>query len=401
MDYKMLSSLFYSDKEQFEKTLQRRLSSESTYKFDFKIKSHDAFVVLNNEILKRIEIIHDLDKLLLNNMNSVPPIALDQYRKKCLIDEIRMTNEIEGVHSTRREINEILNNNKNLNKRLFGLVKKYQFLEDEEIKLETCEDIRNLYNELVLKEVEDEDKNNIPDGKIFRKGTVFVQNEIGKKIHDGIYPEEEIISHMNSALNILNNKELNFLIRIAVFHYLIGYIHPFYDGNGRISRFISSYLLSNKFEDLLSYRLSCSIKQNINSYYKSFKETNDEKNRGDLTIFVIKFLNILIKSLQELNKSLIQKNEKLVYFSSEAEKIFKYDSNEFDIIFILIQNSLFGDNGLSVEDLSIISHLGSSTVRKTLKKLETIDSLLEIYKDGRKKIYCLNLDYLELNVNKK
>lgn len=181
MDYKMLSSLFYSDKEQFEKTLQRRLSSESTYKFDFKIKSHDAFVVLNNEILKRIEIIHDLDKLLLNNMNSVPPIALDQYRKKCLIDEIRMTNEIEGVHSTRREINEILNNNKNINKRLFGLVKKYQFLEDEEIKLETCEDIRNLYNELVLKEVEDEDKNNIPDGKIFRKGTVFVQNEIGKE----------------------------------------------------------------------------------------------------------------------------------------------------------------------------------------------------------------------------
>ena len=38
----------------------------------------------------------------------VPEIALRQYTKKCLIDEIRMTNQIEGVNSTKKEINDIL-----------------------------------------------------------------------------------------------------------------------------------------------------------------------------------------------------------------------------------------------------------------------------------------------------
>ena len=64
-------------------------------------------------------------------------------------------------------------------------------------------------------------------------------------------------------VNDLNNDDINFLIRIAVFHYAFGYIHPFYDGNGRTSRFISSYLLSQRLEDLVSFRLSYTIKLNI------------------------------------------------------------------------------------------------------------------------------------------
>ena len=56
-----------------------------------------------------------LDKTLLRLMQSLPSIALNQYIKTCLIDEIKMTNEIEGVYSTRKEINDILDNLKNKN----------------------------------------------------------------------------------------------------------------------------------------------------------------------------------------------------------------------------------------------------------------------------------------------
>lgn len=59
----------------------------------------------------------ELDRELLRKMSSVPLIALNQYTKKCLIDEIRMTNEIEGVVSTRKEINEILNDKTHENKK--------------------------------------------------------------------------------------------------------------------------------------------------------------------------------------------------------------------------------------------------------------------------------------------
>ena len=65
----------------------------------------------------------------------------------------------------------------------------------------------------------------------------------GKVIHSGIYPEEKLNEAMTAALDFLNDDNIDILIRISAFHYLFGYIHPFYDGNGRTSRFISSHLL--------------------------------------------------------------------------------------------------------------------------------------------------------------
>lgn len=318
MKYKLLSSLYYSDRDLYEQTYLNRYNSESTYRFNFNIGKNNAFLVINNVIFKKIELIRDLDKDLLIIMKSVPAIALNQYAKKCLIDEITMTNEIEGVRSTRKEINDILNDkdNKNKHKRLFGVVKKYEMLlKDDDIKLVTCNDIRNLYDEFALTDVINENPEHKPDGDIFRKERVYVYNKHQKVIHSGIYPESEIIKSMTNCLDILNNDEYDFLIRVAVFHYMFGYIHPFYDGNGRTSRFISSYLLSKKLEFLVSYRLSHTIHENLNVYYKSFDNTNDEKNKGDLTAFVVTFLDFIIQSLNELIVTLTDKYNQLNYYA--------------------------------------------------------------------------------------
>ena len=63
---------------------------ESTYNFNFKIEDYNAFVVINHDILQRVEKIMELDKELLIKMKSVPIIALNQYAKSCLIDEINL-----------------------------------------------------------------------------------------------------------------------------------------------------------------------------------------------------------------------------------------------------------------------------------------------------------------------
>ena len=204
---------------------------------------------------------------------------------------------------------------------------------------------------------------------------------------------------MTKGLNLLNNDEYDYMIRIAVFHYIFGYIHPFYDGNGRTSRFISSYLLSKNLHPLVSYKLASTIKENLNSYYKSFKETNDEKNKGDLTIFVIKFFDILIKSLMELCDSLDEGYNKLNYFTNISEEMCVGDSRKFKVLFILIQNTLFGDEGLDIDDLSSICKIGKSKIRSSLKELEE-NNILYITKDGRKNLYDINLNYMSnLNEN--
>ncbi|HBF5148222.1 TPA: Fic family protein [Clostridioides difficile] len=394
MNYKLLSSIFYSDKDNYENCYKARFYSESTYRFDFKIYEYQAFLVINHDILQRIELILELNKKLYRNMELVPNIALNQYARKCIIDEIKITNDIEGVHSTRKEINDILINKENMKQknRLYGLVKKYEMLlQGNDINLETCSDIKNLYNDLALEDVIADDPNNNPDGEIFRKHSVNVQDDKQRIIHNGVYPETEIINCMESSLKMLNSDNYNFFIKIAIFHYMFGYIHPFYDGNGRMTRFISSYLLSKKLEFLVPIRLSYTIKENIKTYYKIFKETNKKTNKGDLTYFVIRFFDLIIQSIQELSESLVNKSMRLLHYGNIAEKAFNDDNKALEVTFLLIQNTLFGDNGLSVQEINEISEVGLSKIRNVIKLLGEKE-LLYVQKEGRKNIYDINLD---------
>ena len=106
-----------------------------------------------------------------------------------------------------------------------------------------------------------------------------------------MYPEDKIINAMTSALKILNDSSINYLISAAIFHYLFAYIHPFYDGNGRTDRFISSYVISKNLNPLVAYKFSYIVKKHQKQYYNMFSDTNDPRNRGDVTPFIIQFLD--------------------------------------------------------------------------------------------------------------
>lgn len=74
-----------------------------------------------------------MDKEIAKLSALLPKIALQQYINKCLIDEIVITNNIEGVYSTRKEIGEILDDLEGKSKnRFFGLVNKYAALQSKE-----------------------------------------------------------------------------------------------------------------------------------------------------------------------------------------------------------------------------------------------------------------------------
>ena len=173
---------------------------------------------------------------------------------------------------------------------------------------------------------------------------------------------------------------------------MFGYIHPFYDGNGRTSRFISSYLLSKVLDSLVSYNLSYTIKKNIKQYYRAFQTVNDPKNKGDITPFILSFLEILLEAVTNLCERLTDKNEKFAYYMEQIQTLSK-DQTTYAIMQILIQNTLFGFQGISVSELSNICGYSQSTVRNTLKILGE-QQLLRTSKDGRKLLYDLDLDIL-------
>lgn len=398
MSYQSLAKLFYSDKDHYEDIYQKRFDSKYATKINFEINGSQAFFVLEPSLHYKIISIYKADKRIKKLRDELPGVAISHFTIRSLIDEIVLTNDIEGVYSSRREINSILSEleTKNRRKRFKGLVQKYLMLQkNETLSFQTCQDIRNLYNELVYAEVEEDNPDNLPDGEIFRKDSASVTTATQKEIHQGVNPESKIIECMNQALQVLNSNEIDEPIKVALFHYLFGYIHPFYDGNGRTSRFISSYLLSKEFEPTIAYRLSYTIKENIKEYYKAFKTCNERHNRGDLTPFVIMFTDIIEESMKQLEEALQKRHQKLMYYRERIQYLpMGLNEKYIDFYDYLLQASLFSESGISVEELKGLMRVSRPTVFNRLKDLSEYN-LIDKKSLGNSRYYNLNLDEVE------
>lgn len=399
MSRKNLKSLFHMNLAEYKNEYNRRFNDEDTIHLPVYIGENQAFICQTPEIYKMIVNIERLDKAV--ELIKLPPAAKEQYMRKCLIDEIILTNNIEGVHSTRKEIGDILHDlsKKSKKNRFVGLVAKYEKLaQREKLDFNCCEDIRKLYDDIFYEEIKATDPENLPDGKIFRKSAVEVLSASQKVIHKGLYPESKIIDAFEKSIEILNDKSIDYLIRTAIFHYLFGYIHPFYDGNGRTSRFISSYLLSQNLNPLIAFRLSYTIKENIKKYYEAFDICNNSLNKGELTPFVEMFLSVVETSMEHLLKSLEEKRNELKHYNEFIREFYEYDKNLARLYYVLIQASLFTSIGISRDEL--ISHMECSgnTLTKILNRVP--QELLYVNQQKNRKFYCLNRDELNKRIEK-
>lgn len=395
MEYELLSKIFYKKPTEYESIYDARFNSEASIKLPIKIHENVGFIFNTNEITKLlVKIYKTINKINLLRTH-LPNIAINSYIIKSLKDEIALTNEIEGVRSTRKEIEDAIDSIKNdKSARFKGLVDKYfKLISNEIIPLNNCEDIRTIYDALVLPEIE---KENLPDGILFRKEPVQVVSATQKEKHRGIMPESKIIESLDLCLDFLKNDDIDSLIKISAFHYLFGYIHPFYDGNGRTSRFISSYLIKNELDILLALKLSYTVKNNINKYYKAFDVCNDRKNKGDITFFVVTFLELLSQASDDLYTKIADLNDQLNYYNNIIntlvnEKIL--NDKQAKCIFILCQNRLFDDTYMNMNTLTELLEKSDTTTRKILKSLES-KNLLVKSRNKNQYLYSANLDSL-------
>lgn len=395
MEYELLSKIFYNKPTEYESIYDARFNSEASIKLPIKIHENVGFIFNTNEITKLlVKIYKTINKINLLRTH-LPNIAINSYIIKSLKDEIALTNEIEGVRSTRKEIEDAIDSIKNdKSARFKGLVDKYfKLISNEIIPLNNCKDIRTIYDALVLPEIE---KENLPDGILFRKEPVQVVSATQKEKHRGIMPESKIIESLDLCLDFLKNDDIDSLIKISAFHYLFGYIHPFYDGNGRTSRFISSYLIKNELDVLLALKLSYTVKNNINKYYKAFDVCNDRKNKGDITFFVVTFLELLSQASDDLYTKIADLNDQLNYYNNIINTLVNekvLNDKQAKCIFILCQNRLFDDTYMNMNTLTELLEKSDTTTRKILKSLESKNLLVKI-RNKNQYLYSANLDSL-------
>lgn len=397
MKFISLTKYFYQHtQEEYETEYIRRLEAPFTVHFNIPIHQYNrksaypAFLCYTGEILRLVEKFYKTYEQFLYTVNTVPPVVLYQFTRLSIVEEVKSTNDIEGVRSTKKEIREIIEKKGTHYHRLQSVVHQYlELLGEEEIKFDTCHDIRNFYDDFTHQEIIRENPQNRLDGSLFRKETVQIEAATGKTIHHGLYPESRIIEALDQALRILHSEEYPLLIRLALFHYFFVYIHPFYDGNGRTDRFITSYFLSRQFHRLLAVRLSIYIKRNQSRYYHMLEEADSERNRGDMTPFVMGFLDILIGSTEDTIGVLSRKNEQMRKYESRIDAFQLQDKLLKEIYITLLQAALFYGEGISMADLMKVTGKNRGTIQKRIDEIP--GNHLIVTKVGKTNYYKLNL----------
>ena len=403
MRYIPLNKLYYKDNPRWKNEYLSRFNNQFVKHLDLTIKQfnrkeeYGLFYCCPEEIVSLQDKIMFESNALNRIFDSIPKVGITQFLLSCLIEEIKASNDIEGVRSTRKEIREALTsqNKPNPDKRLWGIVNKYtKIISGETIKLETPKDIRLLYDEFILDEIKKDNPENVPDGILFRKDSVDVVTSSGKPIHRGIFPETKIITYLEETLKILHDPVIPALFRIAVFHYLFGYIHPFYDGNGRTVRFITSSLLASVLSPSVALRLSVLIKQHKKEYYTLFENTNSAINCGDLTPFILWSLRFILLSINSTKDILVARKNSFDVLEQKLKAVLSTEDNILqEIYYILLQAAVFSNIGVTVNDIVKETHRAQRTV---YNKINTIPKeLLIVNKQIRPYFYRLNLKMLK------
>lgn len=382
--YEALSKIYYKDSNRYQVEYERRLSSYGTVKLPFNIKpfksnqefscfyvNHPELDLLHDQISKQNKLVEDV-------IASLPPIGVKQYIQAKLIDELLSTNEIEGVRSTKSEMEDAIEivvrkDIQKKNVRHLSLMRSYvSLLSETKDILETVKDIREIYNHLVQEEIKEE--GNRLDGRFFRKESVDVKTSTGKVVHKGVYPEQAIETHLANLISYLNEHNSPMLYKIAIAHYYFGYIHPFYDGNGRTSRYISSMYLIHELDLLTALNLSYSTNRSKRLYYDAFDECNNPLNKGELTSFCEMFFQIIHKAQNDILADLSEKKEKMESLSGIITELSNKEglSQEGrDILYILGQSYIFGieGKGMTRQELISISEKTPHIISKVFREL--------------------------------
>lgn len=397
MKYESLGKIFYKRPMEHSAIYTERFNSPLTRHFDFQIQEYNhqnkysAFFCYTEEFVGLMEEIYKKHEDLLQALRAVPPLVLEQFILSSVVDEVRATSDIEGIHSTRKEIKEVVNGSVQ-SVHFSSIVAKYKSIltNSASISFRTCEDVRAFYDEFIHREIRTNNPTHELDGNLFRRDSVDITSASGKILHRGAYPEERIIELLNTTLGILHDPNMPLLARVAIFHYLFEYVHPFYDGNGRTARFIVSYFLAGRFHRLVALRLSVLIKKNRKKYYELFRESDSEWNCGDLTPFVLGFSKIISATFDDILLSL---NNKIMQLTKYRQKLYariKGDDLTLEIYEALLQSSVFFGGGISMEELMRATGKSRNTIKSRLDNIP-VGHVLEFVSVGNKKNYKLNL----------
>lgn len=326
-------------------------------------------IISNSNIINLISKIHEYkgkQSYLLDTKKN----TLDTLLKVAKIQSTSSSNKIEGIYTTDKRINEIVNQKlepKNRNEEeiagyrdILSLIhENYNFIDINQNTILQLH--RDLYK-----------YTGYSYGGKFKNSQNYIEeeNEKGeKKIRfTPLSPIETPIAIEELCKNyneLFYNESCDLLVLIPIFILDFVSIHPFNDGNGRMSRLLTLLLLY-KANYMVGKYISIEkiIEETKDSYYDTLEKssTNWHNYENDYSYFVEYYLGIILKAYKEFDSRI-----NIV----ENKKITAYDR----II------GIFKDNIIPIDKAFITNKcpdLSETTIERTLNKLLKEDKIVKI-----------------------
>ena len=326
-------------------------------------------IISNSNIINLISKIHEY-KGKQSYLLETKKDTLETLLKVAKIQSTSSSNKIEGIYTTDKRINEIVNQKlkpKNRNEEeIAGYRDVLSLIHDNY-------DFIDINNNTILQLHRDLYKyTGYSYGGKFKNSQNYIEetNEQGeKKIRfTPLSPVETPIAIQDlckSYNELVNNESCDLLVLIPIFILDFVSIHPFNDGNGRMSRLLTLLLLY-KANYLVGKYISIEkiIEDTKDSYYDTLQKSsiNWHNNENDYSYFVEYYLGIILNAYKEFDSRV-----NIV----ENKKITSYDR----II------SIFKENIIPIDKAFIMNKcpdLSETTIERSLNRLLKEDKIVKI-----------------------
>jgi len=321
-----------------------------------------------------------------NSIEKKENYYLKELKRIATIESIGSSTRIEGAKLSDEEIEKLLNNVK---------ITKFETRDEQEVVgyyktldiiFENYQDINltenyiaQLYG-ILLKESQKDQRHRGKYKQLTNKVVATYPNGTQKTIFNTTEPHL-VSSEMNVLIEwvkLQSEKELlHPLIIIGTLVYEFLSIHPFQDGNGRLSRLITTFLLL-KYDYLFIQYISFEhiIERRKKDYYKAL--IDGQKHRYSKKEKIDKWILFFLSCIEELILKLEKKYD-------SYEKKGKYLNNRQKLIFELIKDHA----SLKVSDITRkLEKYSINTIKKDLQYL-TSEKVIEKFGKGRGTIYTI------------
>lgn len=349
---------------------------EAKLKFDFRT---------TQRIIKKIAFI-DSFKGRWTGLEIRESVYLKELKQIATIESIGSSTRIEGSTMTNEEVRELINAVKVTSfktrdeQEVFGYYEVLNLIVDTYEGVEVKESHIHHLHKLLL-QVSSKDENH--RGSYKRLSNKVVANYPGgqqKVIFNTTAPflvKREMEDLMVWTNKSFEEEELHPLIIIGTFIYEFLSIHPYQDGNGRLSRLLTTLLLLKQGYDFMEYAsMEIEIEKRKKEYYQALM--NGQKNRGTeneiINDWLLFFLDTLELTIAKLAYRYNQIKNKRSYLNDRQKEI---------ILFV-------NDNEpVKISDIiSAMSKHTSYTLKKDVKYLLD-EGIIKKLGKGRATVYVL------------